>query len=329
MRNRLTFLLPLFLALMLTISLVPGCSPADDSSSEPILTITKDNNVHSYTMKDIKAMPATEGTGCLLNSSGDVLGPFQVKGVALDELCNTVGGVGTTEAARIIAKDGYSMTISYPRLNENAYLTFDAATAKECPHGDLSTILAYEVDGNPIDETSDGPLRLLVVGGKDLATEGHWWVKWVNEIEIFNLNEPWTLNLEGAITENMDSDTFRTVAAPGRHQVTWTDGQDRPWAGLPLWLLVGRVDDEDTQSDCTFNDALADAGYEVQIIAADGYTVTMSSEDVKGNNDLLVVYLCREEPLGEKYWPLRLVGPGMEKSQMVGQIAEIKIVFPS
>jgi hypothetical protein len=31
------------------------------------------------------------------------------------------------------------------------------------------------------------PLRIAVVGDKALLTEGHYWVKWVNKIEVISL----------------------------------------------------------------------------------------------------------------------------------------------
>ncbi len=34
------------------------------------------------------------------------------------------------------------------------------------------------------------------------------------------------------------------LACPGSgHQVNWTDGDGANWSGVPLWLLVGMIDD--------------------------------------------------------------------------------------
>ena len=167
----------------------------------------------------------------------------------------------------------------------------------------------------------------MVVGDETEVTEGHWWVKWKENIDIVLLERPWEVTLEGAITEVMDHDTFKSEANPGHHGISWEDGQGRSWEGMALWYLVANVDDENTQRGA-FNEELADRGYEVQLIAADGYTVTFSSEEIKDSNDLIIAYNMNGEPVGEKYWPLRLVGKGLEKNQMVGQIARVKLVFP-
>ncbi len=90
---------------------------------------------------------------------------------------------------------------------------------------------------------------------------------------------------------------------------------------------MGRVDDETSHDNGAFNDEVADAGYEVQLIAADEYTVKLGSAEVKRNDDLIVAYKVNGTPLPEKNWPLRLVGPGLDKQNQVGQIQTIKLVF--
>jgi DMSO/TMAO reductase YedYZ molybdopterin-dependent catalytic subunit len=301
--------------------------PADTGGTA--LTVINGTEVKTYSLADIKAMSATEGWGGIMNSSGVISGPFRQKGAAITELLDEVGGITEDEAVRITAKDGYAMTYSYDQMCNGNFTTLDCSNGQEVPHDPLTVIIAYEEDGVPLTDEV-GPLRVAILNSNTQVTEGHWWVKWVEQIEVVSLNQPWTLHLEGAITEDIDNATFESGAAPGCHGATWTDDQGHEWEGIPLWLLVGRVDDDnphgkDTQA---FNDAVADAGYEVQVIAVDGYTQSFTSAEVKRNNDLIVAYLRDGLPVPDKHWPLRLVGPNLEKSQMVGQIATIKLILP-
>ena len=64
----------------------------------------------------------------------------------------------------------------------------------------------------------------------------------------------------------------------------------------------------------------------MEIFAADGYSVSIESSKSTFNNELIVASLLNGEPLGEDQFPLRLVGNGLEKGQMVSQIAQIVIV---
>jgi DMSO/TMAO reductase YedYZ molybdopterin-dependent catalytic subunit len=47
------------------------------------------------------------------------------------------------------------------------------------------------------------------------------------------------------------------------------------------------------------------------------------------NKQLLVAYRMNGEELPEEYWPLRLVGDGVDAAQMVGGIGEIKALLPA
>jgi len=87
------------------------------------------------------------------------------------------------------------------------------------------------------------------------------------------------------------------------------------------------VDDQTPHEGQAYNDKLADIGYVMQIIATDGYSVTLDSKTVKRNNDIMVAYVVNENPLPDKYYPLRLVGKSLQKNQMVGMIDMIKLVI--
>jgi DMSO/TMAO reductase YedYZ molybdopterin-dependent catalytic subunit len=138
--------------------------------------------------------------------------------------------------------------------------------------------------------------------------------------------EEWNLQAEGAISETIDRASVESCGAPQCHGTSWTDDKAQEWVGVPLWLLVGAVDDEIAHEGPAFNDALADGGYSVDVIAADGYTVTFDAARVKRNDNILVAFKVNNNPLDEKYFPLRLVGSDLEKSEMAGQIATIKVL---
>jgi len=139
------------------------------------------------------------------------------------------------------------------------------------------------------------------------------------------MSEEWSLNLEGTITEKMDRNSFESCSAPGCHQTAWTDEAGNEWGGVPLYYLAGRVDDEVRHEERAYNDAFAKAGYVLQLFAADGYNIGIESSRMDFNRQILVASTVNGEPLDESHFPLRLVGDGLETSEMVGQIAQIII----
>jgi DMSO/TMAO reductase YedYZ molybdopterin-dependent catalytic subunit len=320
-----------FVAIPILVLLV-GCGPASTPTVEaPDVTLVVQSGDQSVTLtwEDIQAMPAYEGMGGLINSVGNVTPPAKYKGIPLEDLCGLVGGITEANSISVIASDGYAMTFSYDQIASGNFDTYDPATGENAPFdGKLWAVVAYEREGEPLSEEEEGTLRLTVLGSPKMVTDGHWWVKWVDTIEIKEALDQWTFHLEGALSEDMDRGTFETGAAPSCHGTSWTDDEGRTWTGVPLWLLAGRVDDENKHEEGAFNDDLSSAGYEINVISGDGYSVTLDSAAVAHNDDIIVAYLVDDMPLGEKNWPLRLVGPNLEKSQWVGNIATIELVLP-
>jgi hypothetical protein len=142
----------------------------------------------------------------------------------------------------------------------------------------------------------------------------------VSQIVSIELVIPWDLELSGASDYLMPNIEFETeVAANG---VSWDDEGDL-WNGLALWRLAAIVDDGDPT---TFNETLAALGYDIKVIASDGYNKTFSSADIALNDDILVANTFNGYPLPASRFPLRVVGPDLSGSFKVAQIVRIELL---
>ena len=190
--------------------------------------------------------------------------------------------------------------------------------------GELKTILAYEVNGKPLDVEQDGPLRLMVVSAEpNQVVDGHWSVKFVTKLTVKPLAEEWSLLLEGAIKDEIDRGSFESCSASTCHQSSYTDDKGQVWVGAPLYLLAGRVDDENKHEGDAFSTTLAEKGYTIEIIAKDGYSVSLDSIRVMNNPNYIVAFTMNGNVLDEKGFPLQLVGPDLQKNEKIGGIAKI------
>jgi DMSO/TMAO reductase YedYZ molybdopterin-dependent catalytic subunit len=218
-------------------------------------------------------------------------------------------------AVQVISGDGFTVELnsSFVKLNQNI-------------------ILANELDGEALPDKY-WPLRLT---GSDLS-KGQM-ARNVAEIRlVFNENvtipvaEPdvpdFELTLVGVSTEVMDNTLFFSGLSCSDHYVEWTDGLGNVWKGVPVWLLVGRVDDDITHGEGAFNRELAESGYQVSFVAGDEYHKELDSSLIAENDEILVAYLMNGEPLAEK-GPLRVVGEGLTTGQMVGMLVRIEIIVP-
>jgi len=306
---------------------VVEATPAPTEPASPVLEIVGPNETISLTLDELMELPATEGYAGIKSSTGKITPPIPMKGVALKDLAELMGGMDETTGFNVVAEDGYSITFSFDQIQNGSFIAYDPATGDELKNpAELTAILAYEANGEPFDTKQDGTLRLAIISPElKQVTDGHWSVKWVNKFEVKNLGEEWMLELNGAISKPTDRVSVESCGAPQCHGSSWTDDKAQEWVGVPLWLFVGTVDDEIEHEGPAFNEELVAAGYNVDVIAADGYTITFDAARINRNNDILVAYKVNENQLPEEYFPLRLVGEGLEKNEMVGMIAEIKV----
>lgn len=136
----------------------------------------------------------------------------------------------------------------------------------------------------------------------------------------------WSLKLSGASTETITQEKFEEGAAPACHGVECSI-EDKVYSGIPLWVLCGWVDDEVEHGEGAFNDELADNGYDIIVISADGYSVTFNSQTITRNNNIILANEVDGQTISQG-GPLRLVGPELSKGQRVKQVVEIHLDLP-
>jgi hypothetical protein len=265
-----------------------------------------------------------------LNETENLKDKGALKGTDLADLCDLVG-MNPTDEVEVVATDDFSETFAY-----------DDVYDPEPEQGKM--VVCWWKDGDYVPTYADGMQLVFfaettngagqyVFGNWDmhetLPEENHHYfgdypssnglsVKYIDRIRVYS--HEWDVTLDGASTYVMDQTEFEEGVAC--HEATWDDGGDI-WSGIPLWRLVGYVDDEEQHD---FNDALAAQGYDVKVTAVDDYNKSFNSTFVARNDDMIVANTLNGEPLPGNKFPLRLVGPGLSGSQKVGQIAKIELV---
>ena len=309
--------------------LPPGPTPEPVLASPVVLTIEGVEETLTFTMEELQALPATSGQAGMKSSTGKITVPALYKGVLLTDLVSLVGGLTSDFGVNVVANDGYAMTLSYDQIMSGNFFAYDPSDGSEKQIDDpLMALVAYEVDGKPLDSRSDGVLRLVIISERNnQVTDGHWSIKWVERIEVQPLVREWSLSLEGVRQEVIDRNTYQSCGATSCHQSTWTDDRGQVWAGVPLYLLAGRVDDDISHEGPAYNRDLANAGYAIELTATDGYTVSIKSAAAFYNRQILVAYLVNDSPLPDQYFPLRLVGEDLEKDQRAGSLAKIRLIM--
>lgn len=311
-----------------TVTSVTGTSAAATGASLEV--VGKDGTSKTLTMDEVKKLPSVEGYAGIKSSTGKITPPARFKAVAVTELAKLVGGLDDQSGISFIGTDGYEMTMSATQINGGSLVAYDVATGDEKQLDEqLVVALAYEIDGKPLDQQRDGDFRLVALTQKsNQVTDGHWSVKWIAKIQVKELGGEWTLHLKGAIEDAIDRGSFESCATANCHGVTWKDDKAQEWTGVPLYLLLGRVDDTNKHETGAFSRDLAAAGYQVEIVTADGSKVVLDSAKTTSKKNILIANKVDGNALGEKDFPVRLVGTGLEDGDMVGRITDINVVVP-
>ena len=306
-----------------------GSATAGQSPSGPVaLTVTGAKGSKSFTLAELKALPAFTGYAGLKDSVGVITAPVQYTGVPLSELTSQVGGVDRVHGVTVLAKDGYGMSFSSAQAAGGGFTTYDPVTgAERPPTTKLTVLIAYARQGKALSASEEGPLRLVFAEPKsDTVVDGHWSVRWGDKVVVKKSLGQWSVAVKGATRSTLTQASYVSCASPGCHGSGWAHAGDR-WEGVPLWLVVGSVDDGRTHGAGAFNRALAKKGYTIELIAANGVTTTLTSADLLKHKDWILAGKLGGGDLTPDEFPLRLVGPGLTDDESIGRITEVRLRF--
>ncbi len=178
----------LLMAASIAVGIHQWQSTPQDIAGWTLTLVGRDGRQTRLEYGDVIRMPSYTGKGGYFSTVGVVYGPYEGKGVPLTELCQLVGGVTSSSIIMVSAADGYSTVLDFNQVT-GKILTYNPQTMKEIPHGELKPVLMFQQDGKPLSDDDGKPLRIAILGSDSLLTEGNAWVKWVNKIEVLEVEE--------------------------------------------------------------------------------------------------------------------------------------------
>jgi len=273
-----------------------------------------------------------------------------VKGSSVRDLCDLVGGMGVGTEIKLVADDGYETSLGY----ENIYTEYLSTENRE-RQGE-AFLAWWSEDQGYVPQYSNG-MRLFFMASESDHIFGLWdmhecmdqkywhyyWdnnvqypscaglsAKYIDTIKIYSAPEAdWNLSLAGGINDTISKSYFEQALActMGGHKSQYEDDKGQIWEGLPLWLICGWVDDDNSHSGKAYNESMAEKGYNVTITSSDGYSITIDCRDTIRNDNYIVantldgVHISKDDPS----WPLRLVGVNVSGADGIKGIAKITL----
>jgi hypothetical protein len=349
-------------AVMMTVLLVGTAlaTPAravDKAATDVVLTLTaKDGTVKTFTLADIKAMNTAaqgyyEGYAGFLNSANNLTPVHPVRGVKLTALLALAGYDYTTDV-RVLAIDNYPKLLSPDAVNGKGLITYtDVAPYPITPQPDwltLNAVIVYDfkADGQLVNDTNpwlpelappmgEGPLRLWFAYDNPIVpgyvVDGDWIVKWVNRITVTGGQvKQWSFTLKGPKkTSVITRKDYESCTAPSCHSNKTVKYKGHSYSGLPLYYLVGKVDDnKDSNNWGDFNRNLARKGYTIQFVNGKGKTVSISSKLlVNRPTNIILAWQKDGKELTGSAGPLWLRGPvtKIKISKQIGGLTRMNL----
>jgi DMSO/TMAO reductase YedYZ molybdopterin-dependent catalytic subunit len=272
-----------------------------------------------------------------------------IKGTALADLVDLVGGMADGNHVKVSEHGTFSTTLNYtnvyaPAAEQGEALLAWWTDAEGDDYGVAMRLFFNAPDG--------------VFGNWNMHNcieEAHWHYYWsggvqypsaagischsIDQIEVYTaVEEEWTLDMQGAIHREITKTQFEQAidcdTMAGHHKVEYTDPDGATWEGMPLWLLCGWVDDTNEHSGTAFNDTLAEEGYNITIVASDGYSVTINSTAIIRNTNYIIANSLNGShiPPDNENWPLRFTGANVtaryDGAKTVRQVVQIILDLP-
>jgi len=165
----------------------PTSTPIPTPTPIPVvmeLTIVAANGtqytINQASMAQFTAITANGGTR---SSSGTLANYGAYTGVPIMTLLNYVGGVTSSNSAKVTASDNYTNTYTYQQLNGEGVATYDSTGSAVTPTQPLTMIVAWYLNSTAL-ASNTGPLRTMYVGSEGLYSSGNMNAKMTIKIEI-------------------------------------------------------------------------------------------------------------------------------------------------
>lgn len=204
MRSKKAGITLIVMTLFLMLILVTAGYSKEATKPEVALKIIRGEQIKTFTLNELKAIPSYTAEGNLWRSRRGILtGPFEYTytGIKMTDLLDLIGGITERNIIKVIASDGYTKVFTYDQIEGK--LTVLNRQGKPLDWNlPLTVVLAYEEAGQPIPVIRGGPLRIAIVGPGNPITQGKFWVKWVERIEIEEVApEKFTLTPDVVLTQ--------------------------------------------------------------------------------------------------------------------------------
>ena len=151
-------------------------------SQEKLLTVSYNSTNYSFSLDElISSFKSVSGLGTRINQIGKISGPNNYTGVPIPLLLESINGLPDNYWLIANASD---YEYNFSKENVNGKVELYDENSKSYFIGNMTMILAYEINDKFLDEKNGGPLRIVLIDDKGSITHSSMWVSSVNKLIV-------------------------------------------------------------------------------------------------------------------------------------------------
>jgi hypothetical protein len=151
----------------------------------PAFTLIYDDEEKNFTLTDLERLESYTAKGGYRTDSGFIKGIGNYTGVNITTLISTLDSVPLQYSLQVISETG-NLSYNYSTIigDVNLYDPDNGSNPNPIGKGNMTMVLAYQYEGNWLNETNDGKLKIVFLDEKGSITKGSLWWKKVTSIRI-------------------------------------------------------------------------------------------------------------------------------------------------
>jgi hypothetical protein len=164
-------------------------SSEDNTLDEPIptvFTLIYDDEEKNFTLADLERLEHFTAKGGYRTESGFIKGLGNYTGVNITTLVYTFDQVPPQFSLVVYSDEGDDRPYNYTTIigDVDLYDPDNASNSKPIGKGNMTMVLAYQFEGDWLNETTDGRVKLVFLDEKGSITKASLWWKKVISIRI-------------------------------------------------------------------------------------------------------------------------------------------------
>jgi hypothetical protein len=161
----------------------PDENPNDTKTLPKTLALIYDNEQLNLSFGEIERLESYTAKGGYRTSIGMVKGTGNYTGVNITTFVNLFDPAPYKYTLQVISDDG-DFIYNYSTIQGNITIYNPDNTSETLGKGNMTMVLAYQYEGEYLNETSDGKLKIVFLDKQGSITESSLWRKKVESIRI-------------------------------------------------------------------------------------------------------------------------------------------------